>query len=200
MSRRDPQQGILNHGANGQYQFSTLFNLVATQAAGASVFSLRWGDATRLMVIDYLHVIAVNTAAFTATATMVFNMTVARGFTASDTAGTALSLAGNNNKLRTNMATSLVTDARVASGLAAGLTAGTRTLDGIPLFRVLGEGTITTPNNTPYENAFDARTGWTEPLILAQNEGICLINAVAFPAAGAASLVVDVKWSEVDAF
>lgn len=185
----------------GHYRLATTVALVVTQAANGTLFSFRWGHATALCVILKLRLGLLQTAAATATIMPSYQVLVARSFSISDSVGTAITLTGNNMKMRTNMGTSLVTDIR-KSAVAAGLTAGTRTLDAEPLLELPTNSTITTPNSTQYEKELEKDMGHgVHPLVFAQNEGFIVRGpTVVFGAAGTANLVVDVTWAEMAAF
>ena len=191
----------IEYGAFGHYRFSRTIPLVVTQAANGSLLSFRWGDATRLCVITKLRLQCMQTAAATATIMPAFQVFVARSFSASDSVGTAMTLTTNSFKKRTSMGTTLVTDARI-SAVAAGLTAGTRTLDADPILELNTQQTITTPNAVLYQVALDTDGGdGNHPLVLAQNEGIIVRGpTVVFGAAGTANLTVDMAWTEVSTF
>jgi hypothetical protein len=174
--------------------------LVVTQALNGTLFSFRWGDASRLCMVQDIRLQVIQTAAATATIMPSFSVFTARSWTVSDSAGTAAVLTGNSFKKRTSMGTTLLTDMR-ASALAAGLTAGTRTLDGQPLMVLPTQSTITTPNASLYSCDLDFDQGSAHPLIFAQNEGFIVQGpSVVFGAAGTANLVVDVAWAELAAF
>jgi hypothetical protein len=191
----------LDHGALGHYRLATTVALVVTQAANGSLFSFRWGDATRLAVITKFRISCLQTAAATATIMPSFEVFIVRSFSVSDSAGTAITLTGNNMKKRTSMGTTLVTDIR-KSALAAGLTAGTRTLDADAIMQMPTEQLITTPGTTVYSQELDVGVGdGNHPYVFAQNEGIIVRGpTVVFGAAGTANLVVDMSWAEVTAY
>lgn len=190
----------VEHGAFGQYRLATTVALVATQAANGTLFSFRWGDATRLAIVQMIRLQCLQTAAATATIWPSFEVFAARSFTASDSAGTALTLTGNSFKKRTSMGTTLVTDIR-KSAVAAGLTAGTRTLDADPLVQLPTTQTITTPDPSVRSVAFDATDGNDHPLVLAQNEGFIVRGpTTVFGAAGTANLVVECAWAEAASY
>jgi hypothetical protein len=193
-------QKPLDYGAFGSYRLSTTIALVVTQAANGTLFAFRWGDATRLCVIQDIRLQFMQTAAATATIMPVFSVFQARSWSVSDSAGTALTLTTNSFKKRTSMGTTLVTDIR-KSALAAGLTAGTRTLDADPIIQLPVQSTITTPNASLYTVDLDLDSGTAHPLIFAQNEGFIVQGpSVVFGAAGTANLAVDVAWTEIASF
>jgi hypothetical protein len=189
-----------DYGAFGNYRLSTTVALVVTQAVNGTLFSFRWGDATRLCVIQDIRLQCLQTAAATATIMPSFEIIQARSWTVSDSVGTAVTLTGNSFKKRTSMGTTLVTDIR-KSAVAAGLTAGTRTLDADAILQMPTQQTITTPNATLYAADLDFDSGVAHPLVFAQNEGFIVRGpTVVFGAAGTANLVVDVAWAEVSAY
>jgi hypothetical protein len=186
-----------DYGAFGMYRAAVTIPLVVTQAANGTLFSFRWGDASRLCAIQDIRLQCIQTAAATATIFPNFEVVQARGFTVSDSAGTAMTLTGNSFKKRTSMGTTLLTDMR-ASAVAAGLTVGTRTLDAQPVMVLPTQQTITTPNASLYTVDLDLDSGSAHPLVFAQNEGFIVRGpTVVFGAAGTANLIVDVAWAEL---
>jgi hypothetical protein len=190
-----------DHGALGHYRLATTVALVVTQAANGTLFSFRWGDATRFAVLQKLRLSLIQTAAATATIMPSYQVFIARSFSVSDSAGTAITLTGNSMKKRTNMGTTLITDIR-KSAVAAGLTVGTRTLDADPVMEMGTNSTITTPNATLYEKELEMDMAHgIHPYVFAQNEGFIVRGpTVVFGAAGTANLFVDVSWAEMTAF
>ena len=195
-------------GALGQYRLSQTIALVVTQAANGTLFSWRWGDATRLAVITKLRLTLIQTGAATATINPVYQAFVARSFTVSDSVGTALTLTGNSFKKRTSMGSTLLTDARFST-VAAGLTAGTRTLDANPFMELPTVSIIATAvspaqqvNYTIYEKELEIDMAHGNyPLVIAKDEGFIIRGpTIVFGAAGTANLVVDLAWAEVAAF
>ena len=183
----------------GHYRLATTVPLVATQAANGTLFSFRWADATRLCVVLNLRLEVQQTAAAVATIAPQFEALIARSFTVSDSVGTALVLTGNSFKKRTSMGTTLVTDIR-KSAVAAGLTVGTRTLDGEAIMQVGTVQTITTVNQTTYIKQLDFGSS-EHPLVFATNEGFIVRGpTVVFGATGTANLIVGLDWLEVAAY
>ena len=190
----------IDHGALGHYRLATTVPLVVTQAANGTLFSFRWGNSSNLCVPLFMRLEVMQTAAATATIMPSFQVLIARNFTTSDSAGTALTLTGNAFKKRTSMGTTLVTDIR-KSAVAAGLTAGTRTLDTDAMMEMSTQQVITTPNITAYNKIIDFTNAGDHPLVLAQNEGIIVRGpTVVFGAAGTANLLVEMAWAEVAAY
>jgi len=175
--------------------------ITATLGASSPLFSFRWTDATRLALIQ--RVLASAYVVATITTSVPFDLAAyfARSFTASDSAGTAITVS-TGQKLRTSMGASLVGDMRIAStGL---LTAGTRSLDTYPLGRIAGtSGTVVGTQffgaNSPLA-LIDAVQAQTHPVVLAQNEGIIVQSPLAGPATGTFTVLVVIEWAEVAAY
>lgn len=201
----------IDHGALGHYRIQVATGtLAAALAAGAVVFSFRWTDATRLCVLTKLKTRFLPLTPFTA-ATLTdhtsFDAYVARSFSASHTGGTAVTPTGNNAKLRANMGTSLLGDARIAT--TAALAGGTLTLDAFPFSQSIRKGNrvnpaaateeVIMPQADGMEMDFDMGGG-DHPETFAQNEGFVIRNRTVWPAAGTGILSVLVAWAEVTSF
>lgn len=185
-------------------------------AANTPLFSMRWTDATKLALIQKVECAVLTTVAATTAGLTTRQLLIARGFTVSDSGGTAATLSGNNNKLRTAGATSAFGDVR----WGAPITAGTRTLDAQPVGEALGwagllsNGLViggcgsspvnaarSTEGGLDYVTLFDAVHEHDHPIVLAQNEGIVLrIGATAEPSGATQETFFKVRWAEVSAF
>lgn len=200
-----------DHGTLGHYHISAATGtMAAALAANTQVWSLRWGDATRFAVIMKLHARVLPLTPFTA-ATLTDHTSldafVGRSYSTSPSGGTALTPTGNNAKVRTDMATSLVTDLRIST--TAALTAGTVTLDAFPFAQSLRKGNrvnpaaateeIILPSNLELLYDLNVENG-EHPIVLAQNEGIIIRNRTAWPAAGTAIIMVQCRWAEVTSY
>ena len=181
----------------GAYQLSVASGALTTVAAGAPIFSFRYApNNSTVCVIKRISIGFVCTTAFGAAQAMGYGVYVARSFSGSDSGGTAATLTGNNNKYRTSLATTAVTDLRI--GTTAALTAGTRTLDaqalGTNYFYVPGVGTSLTQTDLISYDANDY------PIVLANNEGFVINNLVLMGATGVGTAVVNVEWFEANAY
>lgn len=197
----------------GHYRYaSKTGTLAATLAANAQVFAFRWGDATRLAVITFLKVRMQGNVAFTAAAAnMSLGAYIGRSFSGSSTGGTAVTATGNNLKMRTSFATSLINtngDIRISTTAALGV--GTVTVDTQP-FAYGGPGRVNITNvaagteyllsTPPGSIDFIADPARGEyPIVLAQNEGILVRNEVVWPAAGTGEVSVEIAWAEVASY
>ena len=188
------------YGAFGHYRLATTIGLVVTQAANGTLLSFRWADASRLCVVNRVRLECLQTAAATATIWPTFSVFIARSFSASDTSGTALTLTGNSFKKKTSMGTTLLTDARI-SAAAAGVSAGTRTLDANPIMTLNTTQIITTPGAISYMKEYSVQGAGDHPIVLATNEGLIVQGpSTIFGAAGTANLIVEIEWAEVSAY
>lgn len=189
----------VDYGSLGIYSMGAASGTMAAGlAANSPIVSYRWTHATNLAVIKRVRFSAGDTStAFTA-GLILIQLFAARSFSASDTGGTAWTTSGNNGKLRTSMATSLVGDIRASS--TATLSAGTRTLDTQPLASLSSSivATAGTPLFTSGLNVlFEAKAG-DYPFVLAQNEGFVIQATV--PATGTWQFSVDIQWEELSAY
>jgi hypothetical protein len=193
------QQMPVEFGSLGIYKKSLLSGTMAAGLAGnAVVYSWRWGDATRLGVVQKVTLdgLSGSATAFTAGFGKV-DMMIGRSFTASNTGGTAGTLTGNNSKLRTGMGTTLLTDVRIAS--TAALAGGTVTLDTDPVGQIsLTFGVVVSVQYANTTILFGEDVGPEHPLVFAQNEGFQLRATV--PATGTWQFGVSCRWAEVTAF
>lgn len=172
--------------------------MAAGLAANADIFSFRFAPSTttNICLVRRVLISAGNTAtAFTA-GVVTFNLFAARSFTASQTGGTAATVTGNNQKLRTSFAAMGVADIRISSTAALG--AGTKTLDAQPLGSV-SSAIVATAGSilVPLVPLLDTRVGeW--PDVIANNEGLTIQGTV--PATGTWTFSASVTWEEVSTY
>lgn len=186
-----------DYGSLGIYNKAlTSGTMAAGLAANANVFAFRWTHATNLCIMRRVRLSAANAGTAFAAGVGIFNMFPARTFTASASGGTAGTLTGNNGKLRTSMATTLVGDVRISS--TAALTAGTWTLD-TDAIGALSTGILATAGATliaPSDLFYHADNEY--PLVLAQNEGFTIQATV--PATGTWTFSVQAEWEELASY
>jgi hypothetical protein len=185
----------IDWGSLGIYSIAGVSGTMAAALAAASpIFSFRW-TTTNVAVIKRVSISAGGITAFTA-GSFLLNLFAARSFSASDTGGTAATLTGNNQKLRTSMGTLTVGDIRWSA--TATLTAGTRTKDANPLASAVGSTTATAGTFLiPPTDLILAKAG-DYPLVLAQNEGFVIEATV--PATGTWQFAATVQWEELAAY
>lgn len=201
-------------GTLGSYQIDTVSGIMAAGLAGASpIYSCRWGDATRAMVVHRIALAAWCLGTAFAAGNFNFDVVVARGFTSSDTGGASILPTGNSQKKRTSFGTTLITDLRQSA--TATLAAVARTLDAQPVASVKGFVPATTVNypivgdmSSPVvatastvvwgiapKNLVSQEVAADWPLVFVQNEGFIIRTTV--PGTGTWSFSVQMEWSEV---
>jgi hypothetical protein len=124
----------------------------------------------------------------------IFEMFVARAFTAQLTGGTISDLTGNNSKLRTSFASS---GASIVHSSTAALTGGIFTPDVAPADRLVG-GLGATPYTAFVRDKLFEKQQGDMGLLLTQQEGF-VIKASVEPT-GDWSFVVTTEWDEVPLF
>lgn len=191
----------------GEFLAAVPSGAVTTIAAGTGsaghLLAFRWGDTGgNKMALRYLAAQFCLTTAFGAAQEVGCEAFVARSFTASSSGGTAITLTTNNNKRRKGGATSLVTDARVAT--TAALTAGTLTLDAQAFGSTSGwagaAGVVIA--KTVLFDARDTIHGESgiptrSPIILEQDEGFVVRNTVLMGASGVGRWQFFAEWDEI---
>lgn len=193
-------------GTLGNYRFAGATGAIgAGAAANAEILQFRWTDATRFALIHKIRFTGMRATTAFAAGAIDIKATIARSFSASGTGGTAATMTGNNQKMRTAMGTSLVGDLRISTTAALG--AGTKTLDAQDIGFIATHssggfssatpiiGQIYLPTNDLY--ICDIASG-EYPVTLAQNEGVVVRCTV--PATGVWNASVEIVWSEVTAF
>lgn len=166
-------------------------------AANSAVFSFRNISANPVMV-RRVGCGFVTTTAFTTPQEVAYGLMIARAFTASDTAGTAIALTGSNCKHRTSMGALTSVDCRISA--AAALTAGTKTLDTNHLAVVGGFSGAAGAGITPAQANLFQHDPEDYPVILAQNEGFNIMNLIAMGAAGVGTFYANIEVAEMTSF
>jgi len=164
-------------------------------AAGGPVFALR-NIGSNLLTVKRVSVGFVTTTAFTTAQALAYQLFFARGFTASDTGGTAIAITANQNKNRTSLATPTSLDCRIGS--TGAITAGTRTLDTVAL-GIAGGSSTAVGTSMPPTNLFSHDAG-DYPIVLAQNEGLVITNNIVMGVAGVINLHVNVEFAEMSSY
>ena len=178
----------------GSYLIAIAAATAAAPGAAANLVSFRFVSATHLALIRRLKLEMLVTTAATGAGIPEMGAYLARGFSASDSGGTAVSLATNNGKRRTSFVTSQLNlssgDFRFAN--AGVLTAGTRTLDALPILNVMAPiGLSTAMQVGEFGGSVE-----DEPIVLANNEGFVIQNVNAITA-GIYRFHVQIEWDEI---
>lgn len=195
----------IEYGSFGHYQISATSGLMAAGVgvANAVMFAFRWGDGSRIALVTYIDMVPLTGTIFAAGVTDYgYDLFKVTGYSASHGGGTAISMAGENGKLRTTFPSSLVTDMRIASTTA--LTGGTATFPASPLAQSLthisynNAAAEADPPGTKFACRFAPNLAAGEhPLHLAQNEGVVIRNRIAWPITGTVVVQVEIRWIEL---
>lgn len=174
-------------------------SMAAGLAAASPVFSFRNHSAKPVRILAVELNAAVGATGFTAGSSL-FEIVVARAFTASDSGGTSAAFTQpKTGALRTSQNTSIINSAsgNIQIATTGTLTAGTRTLDTQAL------GNIVAPAGTAGTTMvadIPLYVDWSSygiPLVLAQDEGFIIRATV--PATGVWQFGVNTAWVEASA-
>jgi len=170
--------------------------MAAGLAASANIVSFRNSGSNLALIRKVTFTMGGLATAFTA-GQATFKMFVARSFTAADTGGTSLTIAGNMSKLRTTFGSSTI--GGINASATAALTAGTKTLDTTPLASLsVGIGVVVSTIYIPPATELWAPESGQHPLILGQNEGFVIQATV--PATGTWVYSCRITWDEVPSY
>lgn len=174
--------------------------IAAGLAANAELFQFRNSHASALAVIQKLKVsAAVSTTYFAAGVPLVLDVVKATAWTVAGSGGTGVTPAALLKK-RSSFSSTLMAAGDVRVATTAGLTAGTKTLEGNSLGMIASGAPITASLSgqifAPGTDLLDLDLGSGEyPLVLAANEGF-VIRAVQTPATGTWEAAFKVEWLE----
>lgn len=186
-------------GSTGLYKLSQTSGLLTTIAAGSPtaghLFAFRWGSSALRCRVQRVKVRWQTEVSFTVAQELQFSIYRLTGYSASHSAGTAATLTTPNLKKFSGMATTALTDARIATAVA--LTAGTHTLDAMGMGQLLcwSNESATVPIAEEATFQSDAQVGHI--MELTTNEGFIVRNEVLQGAAGVGRLLVEVDWAEL---
>jgi hypothetical protein len=189
----------VDYGALGFYALNLVTGVMAAGlAANAEIFQARWTDATRFCAIFNLGCDGAGGIVAFAAGVTKFEAMIARSWSADGSGGTAATITGNNNKLRTSMGTTLFGAIRGSS--TAALTAGTKTLDSQGIGATIASVGVVAGNVVvPVTEIFSATSNCdNHPIVLTTNEGVIVRATV--PATGTWTGGVSMKWAELTAY
>lgn len=205
----DPDRYTSPQGANyGQYRVAMRSGLLtATIAANSPLWALRWNPSKTnpganvtypVCVIRELYAVAQTITAFGSAQEFSISAYVVRTMNTSYSGGTAATLTGDNNQLRTSMGTSMMADMRIGGTTLLGGGGGTNAADS-QAFATSGGYLSTTTAPLPLNFSVKQEAG-EHPIVLAQNEGLVIQNDIAFGATGTIRLSVMCCWTEAPGF
>ena len=173
----------------------------AGAGSNSELFHFRWTSTGVLCKILFVKLTGLRAStAFTA-GDIDISLSIARSWTAAGTGGTFPTLTGNNQKLDTDFASTLMGGQRLATTAALGV--GTKTLDAQPVGQILTHSSGGFSSATPIIGSIYLPT--TElfrasisdgqaPITLANNEGVVIRATV--PATGVWTLGFVIGWCE----
>lgn len=189
-------------GANGRFRAvvvsGSLVAVAAVTSSAGHLLGFRNPSTSKLVLLEKIR-LAFQTNVLPSTA-QEFGFAVYKGtaFTALPTGGATITTTTPQLKMRTSHAVPNAT-LHYANSTSA-LTAGTYTLNTQPLAEehdfALVAGAAVAKNKTILELTF----GTVTPLVLAQDEGIIVANAILMANSLAGTLVSALEWREVDAY
>lgn len=185
----------VDYGVYGIFHTTVKSGAVAAGlSAGAPIIAFRNSSALINALVRRIKLRAWSTGTGFAAGLITFEMYVARSFTVMDTGGAPVTLTAPQAKLATAMGVPLCA---IQAGSTAGLTAGTRTLDTLPIeAKNFGANTATyTLQNPPDGLPLFEKLGAEHPLLLASNEGFVIQATV--PATGTWAWSAAIEWDEV---
>lgn len=192
----------VDYGTNGSYRISMMSGTMAAGISFNDVFQARWTSSTLLALVWKVQLdgMSGSSTAFAAGISF-FKCYLVKNWTADGSGGNSATLTGNNNKLRTSMATTSMGAIRISS--TAALTAGTRTLDTYQLSGTMFSiGTVASVNyrfQTPlYGTGASSNLNNPMPMVLTQNQGVMIQGTV--PGTGTWQFGVTMSWSEVASY
>ena len=183
----------------GWYSVGARSGALTGAGADTAVFSLR-NISSNFLIIRRIGIGFVCTTGFTAAQALTWGLKFARSFTVADSGGTAIAITGSQNKHRTSLATPSSLDCRISS--TGALTAGTKTLDTVDLATMGTYAAATTAGNLlpPQPNNLLQQDAGDYPIVLAQNEGLNIMNIIAMGAAGVGTLHVNLEFAEATSY
>lgn len=164
----------LDYGTLGAYSICGVTGVMAAGlAANSEVFQLRY-TGPNVLLIEEVKFDGLGSIVAFAAGVISMQLFRAAGWSVDGSGGTALTLTGDNNKLKTSMPKSLSADTIARASSTAALTAGTKTLNINPLGSLQnGVATATGGTGIPEGALFKPIAG-QYPIALVNQEGIVI--------------------------
>ncbi len=191
---------------HGEYRLAAMSGLVTLAAAATTtaghMFVMRNPSTTKKVLVRYLNVNFVTTTGFSTIQPMAYDVIMGRSSTVVYTGGTAVDVGSTlaTPKVRANDATSLFTANNVRIATTAGLTAGTQTLDAMPLAQKGGIAATTIAASFDallWDARDDGSSAVRSPLVIDGSEVMVVRNVILMGTAGVGYVTVNVEWDEV---
>jgi hypothetical protein len=196
----------------GHYRASFITGTTVSIGAAGILGYMRWTDASRYFVLLKLQAAVAVSAAITAATLVDLAAFIARGSTAAGSGGNALTLTGNNQKMRKLMGDTLVSDARVATTAAltrpTGATADSQAFAAAafptkvsPDVGATAAATVAVGVASPLVELYKAEQASGEhPVVLVANEHVEFQEVTAGPTTGGLKWYITATWAEVVLF
>lgn len=175
--------------------------VAASLAANSILFSMRWADSTKLLVLKRLFAWMAITGTPGTLQAFALEAVRATAFTVSFSANNTNASVGTGQKMRSgNMAQSLFSVAgAIQSCTTAGMTGMTYTLDSAGFATNTLQGTVAAGAGGGI-SLYDENEFGQHPIVLAANEGVVIRNPIALPATSTVQLGFQALWTETAAF
>jgi hypothetical protein len=196
----------------GFYRATAITGASVSIGAGGILAYLRWSDLSRYLVLMRVAASVAISGAITAVTVADLGVFRSRGSTAAGSGGNALTLTGDNGKMRQNMGPTLVTDARVGTtGALTRPTGGVADAHAIAasafplLFPVSATGTATlgaVGMATPIQDLYKWDVMASHPVVMAPGAGetIEVQEITAGPTTGSLKWYITFEWAELAYF
>lgn len=199
-----PLEHVYNGNIGGHYVLAATFsNTAGLPAAGSQIFSVRWVDTVRLMVLKRIAISVGISTNFGAIQVLDYDVIRLTGFSSSTTGGTSIAPSSVSQKARTSNMSSTLFSANggivISSGTA--LSPGTQTADTQPFgyAMALVQSAISPVVVAPSSviPLYEVRDMGQHPMVLGANEGFAIRNSSAYGATGVVKHGIIMEWVEV---
>lgn len=180
--------------AFGNFRVCGASGALTTAGAASDVVSFRWGSAVKDCVVWWARWWWFTSTGFTAAQIVDHALYKAQGFTASPSGGTSLVPAAGQQMRKTGMRASDLTAFQIAT--TGALTAGTRTLDALPMIW-RGAWCAAATAGVVLQEKVDMPDPDPALLYLTKDEGFVIQNVTLMGAAGVIKYMCEVAWSEI---
>jgi hypothetical protein len=187
-------KGVAGTHQGGHYRMMVSTGLCTGIAAGGALFSARWTNADRTLVLNRIRAWATVSTVFGTAQEVSVDLARVVNYTAADTAGTAIDLGEFCRKDRQSMRATQIASMRVAGAVA--LTAGTATEE-TPMTGSSFVGLLNAVGSMAQATLYENAQGHEDPIHINNLEGFRLRNRVAMGAGGVITFTFEIDWMEI---
>ncbi len=193
--------------AGGKYRAALSTNLAtvisAITATGdvGQIGQFRWGSATKTCLVDKMELQFVDITKAGTLQSIILGVRKVSAHTASASGGTTTAnvatvavLTGDSFKLRTSYPTTVLTDFRMTDTADLTCGAGARALDVQDIMTLSARVSATAGESIPTKENWAANG---HPIVLAQNEGLSVMNRILWGATLTAKVTFSIEWREI---